>query len=194
MVYSLLWLESQLDVHLLNTGLPVLLEVDTTTMFLCQATLYFTIISTPVAISVVLYHLGCYAEYKLKLKDTARVVPVHAVCGLWSLLAIGIFQTDGQARCNLHAAYEGLCYCRLRLPTLVLIFLPLFTLSLSLHALEPRRSVSLSAAWCYHYNIYITAVLCITLWNTLHTAYKASYASSREVSVTFCLLLGSLCF
>lgn len=70
------------------------------------------------AISVVLYHLGCYAEYKLKLKDTARVVPVHAVCGLWSLLAIGIFQTDGQARCNLHAAYEGLCYCRLRLPTL----------------------------------------------------------------------------
>jgi ammonia channel protein AmtB len=70
------------------------------------------------AMSVVLYHLGCFAEYKLKLKDTARVVPVHAVCGLWSLLAIGIFQAGDPARCNLHAAFEGLCYCHLRLPQL----------------------------------------------------------------------------
>jgi uncharacterized membrane protein YgcG len=70
------------------------------------------------AMSVVLYHLGCFAEYKLKLKDTARVVPVHAVCGLWSLLAIGVFQAGDPARCNLHAAFEGLCYCHLRLPQL----------------------------------------------------------------------------
>ena len=72
--------------------------------------------------SVVLYHLGCFAEYKLKLKDTARVVPVHAVCGLWSLLAIGVFQAGDPARCNLHAAFEGLCYCHLRLPQLVSVF------------------------------------------------------------------------
>ena len=71
------------------------------------------------AFSVVFYHLGCYAEYKLGLKDTARVVPVHGVCGLWSLIAIGVFQTGGPARCNLHAAFEGLCYCHLRLPSLV---------------------------------------------------------------------------
>ena len=72
--------------------------------------------------SVVLYHLGCFAEYKLKLKDTAHVVPVHAVCGLWSLLAIGVFQAGDPARCNLHAAFEGLCYCHLRLPQLVSVF------------------------------------------------------------------------
>jgi hypothetical protein len=70
------------------------------------------------AFSVVLYHLGCYAEYKLGLQDTARVVPVHAVCGLWSLLAIGIFRVGDPSRCNLHAAFEGLCYCQLRLPPL----------------------------------------------------------------------------
>jgi Amt family ammonium transporter len=70
------------------------------------------------ALSVVLYHVGCFAEYKFKIKDTARVVPVHGVCGLWSLLAIGVFQFGGPARCNLHAAFEGLCYCHLRLPSL----------------------------------------------------------------------------
>lgn len=28
---------------------------------------------------VILYHLGCYLEYLFKIKDTARVVPVHGV-------------------------------------------------------------------------------------------------------------------
>lgn len=28
---------------------------------------------------VLFYHLGCFLEYKTKLKDTARVVPVHGV-------------------------------------------------------------------------------------------------------------------
>jgi len=30
-------------------------------------------------IAVVVYHLGCYAEYKLGIEDTAKVVPVHGV-------------------------------------------------------------------------------------------------------------------
>lgn len=71
------------------------------------------------ALSVVLYHLGCYAEYKFNLKDTAHVVPVHGVCGLWSVVAIGLLGAGTPARCNLHAAFEGLCYCHLRLPVLV---------------------------------------------------------------------------
>ena len=29
------------------------------------------------AIGVVIYHVACYLEYRLKIKDTARVVPVH---------------------------------------------------------------------------------------------------------------------
>ena len=33
---------------------------------------------------------------------------------------------SGEAQCNLHAAYEGLCYCELRLPKLVLLSLKHF--------------------------------------------------------------------
>ena len=33
----------------------------------------------PPVIGVLLYHVGCYLEYKLGIKDTARVVPVHGV-------------------------------------------------------------------------------------------------------------------
>ena len=29
--------------------------------------------------AVIFYHLGCFAEYKFGIKDTARVVPVHGV-------------------------------------------------------------------------------------------------------------------
>ena len=39
--------------------------------------------------------------------------------GLWSLLAVAIFQFGHSADCNLHATFEGLCYCILRLPPLV---------------------------------------------------------------------------
>lgn len=77
------------------------------------------LLSSLLAFSVVFYHFGCYAEYRFGIKDTARVVPVHGVCGLWSLLATGVFQIGNAANCNLHAAFEGLCYCTLRLPQLV---------------------------------------------------------------------------
>ena len=30
-------------------------------------------------LGVVFYHLGCFLEYKFKINDTARVVPVHGV-------------------------------------------------------------------------------------------------------------------
>ena len=41
--------------------------------------------------------------------------------GLWSLLAVAVFvqEYDPQSLCNVHAAFEGLCYCNLRLPCLV---------------------------------------------------------------------------
>ena len=35
---------------------------------------------THTALAVVIYHTGCYLEYRFGIKDTARVVPVH---GLW---------------------------------------------------------------------------------------------------------------
>ena len=92
--------------------------------------------------AVIIYHLGCYAEYKLGIEDTARVVPVHGVwygtmyitikfmhaydhthvflcSGLWSLLAVGFFLQTNESLCYLHATFEGLCFCNLRLPYLV---------------------------------------------------------------------------
>ena len=39
--------------------------------------------------------------------------------GLWSLLAVGIFLFGEQAECSLHATFEGLCYCSIRLPPMV---------------------------------------------------------------------------
>ncbi|XP_065919159.1 putative ammonium transporter sll1017 isoform X2 [Dysidea avara] len=68
--------------------------------------------------AVIVYHLGCYAEYKLGIEDTARVVPVHGVCGLWSLLAVAVFVQYKESLCYLHATFEGLCFCDLRLPHL----------------------------------------------------------------------------
>ena len=39
--------------------------------------------------------------------------------GLWSLIGTALFLVGDTAECNLHAAFEGLCYCQLRLPQLV---------------------------------------------------------------------------
>ena len=39
--------------------------------------------------------------------------------GLWSILSVGILVAGNEALCNLHATFEGLCYCELRLPLLV---------------------------------------------------------------------------
>ena len=39
--------------------------------------------------------------------------------GFWSVIAVGLFIYTKQAQCNLHATFEGLCYCELRLPPLV---------------------------------------------------------------------------
>ena len=51
---------------------------------------------------------------------TFFVVPPHAICsGLWSIIATALFLVGPTANCNLHAAFEGLCYCILRLPPLV---------------------------------------------------------------------------
>ena len=33
-----------------------------------------------IVVAVVLYHFGCWVEYRLGIVDTARVVPVH---GIW---------------------------------------------------------------------------------------------------------------
>ena len=39
--------------------------------------------------------------------------------GLWSLIGTALFLGGTTTECNLHAAFEGLCYCHLRLPPLV---------------------------------------------------------------------------
>ena len=33
-----------------------------------------------IVVAVILYHFGCWIEYRLGIEDTARVVPVH---GMW---------------------------------------------------------------------------------------------------------------
>lgn len=68
------------------------------------------------AIAVVVYHIGCWLEYKLDIKDTAKVAPIHALCGLWGLIGTGLFMATPTSDCNLHETFEGLCYCTLRLP------------------------------------------------------------------------------
>ena len=38
--------------------------------------------------AVIFYHCGCFLEYKLDIKDTARVVPVH---GVWWVIPLILF-------------------------------------------------------------------------------------------------------
>jgi ammonia channel protein AmtB len=57
--------------------------------------------------TVFIYHTGCFIEYCLGLHDGARVFPVHAVCGLWGLLCVGVFRKT----CLVRELYENLCYC-----------------------------------------------------------------------------------
>ena len=47
-------------------------------MALVDARLCMSGISNALVFAILFYHLGCYIEFKLDLKDTARVVPVHA--------------------------------------------------------------------------------------------------------------------
>ncbi|XP_064390496.1 ammonium transporter 2-like isoform X2 [Halichondria panicea] len=58
-------------------------------------------------ISVAVYHSGCYIEYLLKLHDGARAFPVHAICGFWGVLCVGIFSKS----CLIRETYEDLCFC-----------------------------------------------------------------------------------
>ena len=39
--------------------------------------------------------------------------------GLWGLIGTGLFVAGPESECNLHATFEGLCYCELRLPPAV---------------------------------------------------------------------------
>ena len=140
--------------------------------------------------SVILYHVGCYAEYKLNLKDTAHVVPVHGVCGLWSIVAIGVFQVGAPARCNLHAAFEGLCYCHLRLPALVCVCVCVCVCvqfiivpgSVPTHPPPPpppppppesRRGTGLSVIRCSDHDRNISCGMFIALWHSLHSTHAA---------------------
>ncbi len=40
--------------------------------------------------------------------------------GLWSIIAVGIFLVGKKAECSLYATFEGICFCRLKIPYLVL--------------------------------------------------------------------------
>ena len=46
-------------------------------------------------------------------------LPSSLLSGLWSMLSVGLLVVGDDALCNLHATFEGLCYCDLRLPLLV---------------------------------------------------------------------------
>ncbi|XP_062504676.1 ammonium transporter 2-like isoform X2 [Corticium candelabrum] len=57
--------------------------------------------------AILFYHLGCYIEFKLDLKDTARVVPVHAWSGMLGLLASCLADNT-----YLREVYENVCFCQ----------------------------------------------------------------------------------
>ena len=69
-------------------------------------------------IGVLLYHLGVYLEYLTNIFDTGRVVPVHALGGMWSLLAAGLFAIHDAENEYIRETYEGVCFCTLNLPKL----------------------------------------------------------------------------
>ena len=39
--------------------------------------------------------------------------------GLWSMLAVGVFMFTHESDCRLHATFEGLCFCHMKLPYMV---------------------------------------------------------------------------
>jgi ammonia channel protein AmtB len=65
------------------------------------------LLPVPIAVTIAVYHLGCYIEYLLGLHDGARVFPVHGMCGFWGVLCVGIFSRS----CLIREIYEDLCYC-----------------------------------------------------------------------------------
>ena len=69
-----LWYPSQLDVPLLITGERSSLDVS-----LRKKAFHLILEILLVVFGVIFYHCGCFLEYKLKINDTARVVPVHGV-------------------------------------------------------------------------------------------------------------------
>ena len=69
-------------------------------------------------IAVILYHVGVYIEYLTNIFDTGRVVPVHAVGGMWSLLAGAVFIIHEVEYQYVKETYEGVCFCKLTLPVL----------------------------------------------------------------------------
>ena len=83
MVCSLPWSPSLLAVPLLTTGEPVLSDVSILLCNPCISIVVENIISLSclyfVVFAVLFYHGGCWLEYKFKINDTARVVPVHGV-------------------------------------------------------------------------------------------------------------------
>ena len=49
------------------------------------------------------------------------IILISFLCsGLWSLLAVAVFVQSNESLCYLHATFEGLCFCKLRLPHLVI--------------------------------------------------------------------------
>ena len=72
--------------------------------------------------------------------------------GLWSLIAVAAFVHEDlpQNLCYLHATFEGLCYCNLRLPYLVRIS-EVYTYSwthLLQLCIEWGRETYCSSDWC----------------------------------------------
>ena len=58
--------------------------------------------------AVFFYHLGAHAEFRWRIPDTARVFPVHGMCGIWGLLCTGLFGRPSLIR----QTYENICGCQ----------------------------------------------------------------------------------
>lgn len=69
-------------------------------------------------IAIFLYHTGVFIEYKLNLFDTGRVIPVHAFGGIWSLISTALFIVGPVPNQYVQETYEGVCFCKLKLPVL----------------------------------------------------------------------------
>ena len=101
--------------------------------------------------------------------------------GLWSLIAVAVFVQgyDKKSLCNLHATFEGLCYCRLRLPYLVRDT-DLFIDTSTIVCIELDRKNCCSNNWCTC-DFGTWSQYWNSLWNFIHYSNSTFCQSCGQV-------------
>ena len=103
------------------------------------------------------------------------MIPLFTCSGLWGLIGTGLFMITPASECNLHEAFEGLCYCTLRLPPMVRLSPP------PLHPLpqlwkvpslfdvtsELGRKDGSTGHWIPDNDSYIVGQFICTVWTSL---------------------------